>query len=203
MAVLQTLGLALGASFASGLNLYATVAVLGLLQHFQATCLPLPLSGLGHPIVIAVALALYAIEFFFDKIPYVDNVWNAFHTFIRPPAAALLSYGAFASFPEEWRVLGALLGGGIALSSHGTKMAVRTAATVSPEPFSNIVLSLGEDGVTAVLTWMATAHPIFTTVVVAVLTGISVYLMVKLYGALRRSLRGLFRVFRPSSTHMR
>lgn len=198
-ATLQTLGFSAGASYASGLKLYLTVAVLGLLQHFEIIRLPSSLSFIGNTIVIAFALILCVIEFFFDKIPYVGSAWNAFHVFIRVPAAALLSYGAFNSVPEGWRVLAALLGGGIGLCSYSAKMALRTPVEASPEPFRTMALSLGEDGVTAVLTWFAAAHPVLAIIAVVALLAISVYIMVKLYRALRLSVRRVILVFRRSS----
>jgi Domain of unknown function (DUF4126) len=194
-AMLQALGFAVGVSYASGLKLYATVAVLGLLQHFSFARLPSSLGFLGNPIVIAIALALFALEFFIDKIPYVGSAWNAFHTFIRPPVAALLSYGAFSPAPHQWRILAALLGGGIALSSHSVKTALRTPIEASPEPFSTSAMSLAEDGLTGVVTWLAAAHPVIAIIVVAALLGAMSYLTVKLYRALRRSVGRAARVF--------
>ncbi|MGC2751644.1 MAG: DUF4126 domain-containing protein, partial [Candidatus Acidiferrum sp.] len=100
---IETLGLALGAGFSSGLNLYATVATIGLLERFGVIHLPGSLHALSHPVVIGVAIALYLVEFFADKIPYIDTVWDLVHTFIRPPAAALLAYSAAVAAPAEWR----------------------------------------------------------------------------------------------------
>src|SRR5690349_7393934 len=100
---IATLGLALGTGFSSGLNLYATVATLGVLERFGVIHLPGSLSALSNPWVMGTAMALYLVEFFADKIPYIDNVWDAIHTFIRPPAAALLAYSAAGSAPAEWR----------------------------------------------------------------------------------------------------
>jgi len=197
-AIVQALGLVVGASCASGLKLYATIAVLGLLQHFGIVRLPASLNVLGNPIVIAIALVLYAAEFFMDKIPYVGSAWNAFHTFIRPPAAALLSYGAFSSAPPQWRALAALLGGGIAFSSHSAKMALRTPIEASPEPFSTWAVSLGEDVLTAVLAWLAAAHPVMAIVTVVALLGAAFYLAVKLYRAFRRAVGRFVRIFRRS-----
>ena len=131
MSPLETLGFALGTSFASGLNLYATVAAAGLLQRFGVVHLPTQLEVLANPIVMGFALVLFVIEFIADKIPYVDSVWDAVHTFIRPPAAAFLSYSAFAGgVPEEWRVAAALLAGTVALTSHSAKATTRAAANV-------------------------------------------------------------------------
>jgi hypothetical protein len=126
---------------------------------------------------------LFVIEFVADKIPYVDSVWDAVHTFIRPPAAALLSYGAFTGgVPEEWRVGAALLAGGVALTSHSAKATTRAAANVSPEPISNWTLSLVEDSVAVFLAWMASAHPLITAAIVAVLVVLAFLLIRKLFG---------------------
>jgi hypothetical protein len=188
---LQTLGLALGAGFSSGLNLYATIATLGLLQRYGIIHLPASLQVLAHPWILGIALALYAIEFFADKIPYVDTIWDAVHTLIRPPAAALLAYSATVTAPPEWRWGAALLAGGVALTSHGTKASTRAAVNTSPEPFSNWLLSLGEDALAVWLTWMATVHPTATIVVVAFLILLAGYLLFHLFRFLRRSIRRL------------
>jgi hypothetical protein len=192
MDLLQTLGLALGAGFSSGLNLYATIATLGLLQRFDIIHLPGALQVLSHPWVLGIAIALYAIEFLADKIPYVDSVWDVIHTLIRPPAAALLAYGATVAAPPEWRWGAALLAGGVALTSHGTKASARAAANTSPEPFSNWLLSLGEDALAVWLTWMATVHPTATIVVVAFLMVLAAFLLFHLFRFLRRALQRLF-----------
>jgi uncharacterized protein DUF4126 len=188
---IQTLSLALGTGFSSGLNLYATVATLGLLQRFGVVHLPASLQGLGHPWVIGVGAALYLIEFFADKIPYVDTLWDLIHTFIRPPAAALLAYAAAGGAAPEWRWGAALLGGGVALTSHGTKASARAAVNVSPEPFSNWILSLGEDVLAVWLAWMATAHPVATTVVVVALLAVSAFLLYHLFRFARRAIQRL------------
>jgi hypothetical protein len=187
----ETLGLALGAGFSSGLNLYATIATLGLLQRFGVIQLPVPLQVLAHPWVLGIAIALYVIEFLADKIPYVDSVWDAIHTVIRPPAAALLAYGAAGGVPPEWRWAAALLAGGVALTSHGTKASARAAANASPEPLSNWTLSLGEDVLAVWLTWMATVHPRATIVVVVLLIALAAFLLFHLFRFLRRALRRL------------
>jgi len=189
---LQTLSLALGAGFSSGLNLYATIATLGFLQRFGIIHLPPPLQVLSHPWILGIALALYAIEFLADKIPYVDTVWDAIHTVIRPPAAALLAYSAAGGAPPEWRWGAALLAGGVALTSHGTKASTRAAVNASPEPFSNWALSLGEDALAIWLTWMATKHPTATVVIVALLLLLALYLLFHLFRFLRRALQRLF-----------
>ncbi len=188
---LDTLGLALGAGFSSGLNLYATVATLGILERLGIVHLPLSLQVLSHPWVLGVATALYLLEFFADKIPFLDSLWDSIHTFIRPPAAAVLAYAAAGSAGTEWRWIAALLAGGVALTSHSTKASARAAINTTPEPFSNWFLSFGEDLLAVWLTWMGSVHPIATTVVVIALTALSLYLLFHLFRLARRAFQRL------------
>ena len=181
MSPLETLGFVLGTSFASGLNLYATVAAAGIFQRMGLVHLPDSLQILSHPIVLGVAVTLFIVEFIADKIPYVDSAWDALHTFIRPPAAALLSYSAFGSVPEEWKIGAALLAGSVALTSHSAKATTRAAANTSPEPVSNWVLSVFEDGLSVFLVWMAAQHPLLTAGIVVVLLIAAVLLIRKLW----------------------
>src|SRR2546423_10044477 len=190
----ETLGLALGAGFSSGLNLYATIATLGLLERFHVVHLPGSLQVLAHPWVIGIAIALYLIEFFADKIPYVDTAWDTIHTLIRPPAAAILAYASAGAAPAEWRWGAALLAGGVALTSHGTKASTRAAANTIPEPFSNWTLSLGEDVLAVWLSWMAAAHPRATIVIVSGLLVLAAFLLFHLFRFLRRALQRLLAV---------
>jgi len=183
--------LVLGTGFSSGLNVYATVATLGILQRFGVIHLPEKLQVLSHPLVLGVALALYAAEFLADKFPYIDSVWQAVHTFIRPPAAALLAFNVTAATSEPWRWAAALLAGGVALTSHGTKASARAAANLSPEPLSNWALSFGEDLLAVWLTWFATTHPRLAVAVVIVLFAISLFLLYHLFRFLRRTLQKL------------
>ena len=176
-------------SFAAGLNLYATVATLGLLARAGVLPLPPTLTVLTHWSVIAICSAIFAIEFFADKIPAFDLIWNALHTFIRVPVAALIAYRATAAL-SPWEQLAATLAGGvIALAAHGGKTAVRAAVTPSPEPISNMVLSLGEDGLAVFLTWFATQHPYSAAAIVGILLIIIAFLVRWVV----RSLRALFR----------
>jgi len=191
MSPMETLSLVLGAGFSSGLNLYATVATLGLLQRFGVIHLPENLQVLSHPLVLAIAGVLYAMEFLADKVPFIDSIWQAVHTFIRPPAAALLAFSATEAAPEAWRWGAALLAGGIALTSHGTKASARAAANMSPEPLSNWALSFGEDMLAVWLTWFATTHPTIAIVVVCLLLVVSLYLLYHLFRFLRRTVRKL------------
>jgi hypothetical protein len=195
MSPLETLGFSLGTSFASGLNVYATVAAAGLFQRFGVIQLPDTLQVLANPLVIGLALILFLIEFIADKIPYVDSAWDAVHTFVRPPAAAIISYSAFGHVPEEWKVGAALLAGGVALTSHGAKATTRAAANTSPEPLSNWILSVAEDGLAVFLAWMAATHPLLTAAIVVVLVMVAVLVIWKLFG--------YFRVIRDRLRHWR
>jgi hypothetical protein len=175
--------------FAAGLNLYATVAVLGVLARFGHLPLPSGLQLLETWPVIAASAALFAIEFFADKIPAFDLIWNALHTFIRVPVAGLLAYQATSQLSPEKQLLATLLGAGAALAAHGGKTAARAAVTPSPEPFSNISLSLGEDVLALGLTWLATRHPYLAGALVAFL----VIIIAILARWVIRALRDLFR----------
>ena len=186
--MIEWLGLAAGTSFAAGLNLYATVATLGLLQRFGVVTLPPSLAALSHPAVLAVAIALFVVEFFADKIPYFDNVWDVLHTFIRPPAAAILAYAAVAGVPEPWRAVAALVAGGVAFTSHGTKASARAAVNTSPEPISNSLLSVTEDGIAIGLSWLAATHPVLTLVLTVLLLAGAAWALIRIF----RFLKGVF-----------
>lgn len=175
--------------FAAGLNLYATVAVLGSLARFGHLPLPPELQVLAAWPVIAVALALFAIEFFADKIPAFDLIWNALHTFIRVPVAGLLAYRASSHLSPEHQLLATLLGAAIALIAHSGKTAARAAVTPTPEPLSNITLSVGEDVLAIGLTWLATRHPY----VAGGLATVLVVIIVVLTRLVLRAMRALFR----------
>ncbi|HEU5403137.1 MAG TPA: DUF4126 domain-containing protein [Terriglobales bacterium] len=155
----QIVPLIVATSFAAGLNVYATIATLGLLGRFHAVLLPGGLTLLQDWRVIAVASALFLLELFADKIPYFDLLWNAVHTFIRVPIAALLAYAASNQLSPEWHFASVALASGVALAAHGGKTALRAGVTPSPEPFSNIALSASEDVLSIFLTWLATRHP--------------------------------------------
>ncbi|MGA8074257.1 MAG: DUF4126 domain-containing protein [Candidatus Acidiferrales bacterium] len=154
--------------FAAGLNVYATVASLGLLARAGAIVLPAPLHGLESWWIIGASAVLFLVEFFGDKIPAFDLIWNALHTFVRVPVAALIAYLATAQLSPGEQALCALAGGVIALAAHGGKTAARIAVTASPEPLSNIGLSLGEDVLAIFLVWFATKHPYAAAAIVLV-----------------------------------
>ena len=175
--------------FAAGLNLYATVAVLGLLARFGHLPLPPGLQLLAGWPVIITSIALFAVEFFADKIPAFDLIWNALHTFIRVPVAGLLAYRATAQLSPEHQLLATLLGAAVALAAHGGKTAARAAVTPSPEPLSNITLSLGEDILAIGLTWLATRHPY----IAGTLAALFVVIIVLLARLVIRAMRALFR----------
>jgi hypothetical protein len=172
-------------SFAAGLNVYATVATLGLLARAHAFTLPPQLHALSNWWIIAACITLFAVEFFADKIPAFDLIWNALHTFVRVPVAALLAWQATASLSPGEQLAAALAGGLIAFVAHGGKTAVRAAVTPSPEPFSNISLSLGEDALAVSLTWLATAHPFWSAAIAAVFIVAAILLMRWIWIALK------------------
>ena len=184
----QTAAMLAGTSFAAGLNVYATVATLGLLSRANVITLPAPLDPIRSWWIIGVSLVLFALEFFADKIPAFDLIWNALHTFVRIPVAALIAYVASSHLSPAAQLGSALAGALIAFAAHGGKTALRAAVTPSPEPFSNMALSFGEDVGAIGLTWIAAQHPYIAALVVAVL-------LVIIFFVLRwviRALRGLF-----------
>jgi len=186
----ELLALLVATSFAAGLNLYATVATLGLLARGGVLPLPATLQLLASWYVIAISGVLFLNEFFADKIPAFDLIWNALHTFIRVPIAALLAYRATAQLSPTQQMLCAIAGGAIALAAHGGKTAARAAVTPSPEPISNISLSAGEDALAVFLTWFATKHPFVAAAIVVCLLGVIITLMRWVARALRALFRG-------------
>jgi hypothetical protein len=183
------LGILVAASFAAGLNVYATVATLGLLAQAGLFDLPPALHAIGSWWVIGISAVLFLIEFFVDKIPAVDLLWNALQTFVRVPVAALIAWGATAHLSPVDQMLAAALGAAIAFAAHSGKVAARAAVTPSPEPVSNSLLSLAEDLVAVGLTWFATQHPYIAAAIVAILL-VALVLFVRLVW---RALRNLFR----------
>jgi hypothetical protein len=185
----EIVALLVATSFAAGLNVYATVATLGLLGHFGLLNLPAQLHVLDNWWIIAASAVLFAVEFFADKIPAFDLIWNALHTFIRVPIAALLAYAATSHLSPEKQILATVVGGLIALAAHAAKTTVRAAVTPSPEPLSNIGLSLVEDVLAISLTWFASRHPY----VAAAIVGVLLVIIVALIRWVVRALKALFR----------
>lgn len=188
MPVLQILSLALGSAWTSGINVYATVAALGLLEHYGLAKLPGGLNVLDNWIIIGVAIFLYVVEFIADKIPYVDTVWDAVHTFIRVPAGAVLAASATADLNPTVQVLAFLLGGGLALSTHGTKATLRAAANTSPEPVTNWTLSLVEDVIAVGSTVLMIINPLIILVIIVIFLLILAWILPKVVRRLRRML---------------
>ena len=185
----STLSLALGSAWTTGINLYATVTVLGLLQKFGAAKLPGGLDVLDNWWIIGIAAGLYLVEFFADKIPYVDSVWDVVHTFIRIPAGVIVAYSATNQLDPAIHIPAALIGGGLALGSHGTKAALRVGANLSPEPVSNWALSIVEDIIAFVGTLLAVFAPVLIAIVLTVFVFVFIWFMPKV-------VRSFIRMFR-------
>ena len=196
MNLIGTIAMAMGSSWVSGIRLYAAVATLGLLGRFAHLRLPGELEVLTNWWVIGIALGLLVIEFFADKIPYLDSTWDVIHTFIRIPAGAVLAAAAFGDFDRKVQVVAFLLGGGLALSAHGTKASARAVVNLSPEPFSNIVVSLIEDAVAITSILLAFFLPIVLIILVTAFVVVSLVLLPKIV----RLARGGFRRVRRAST---
>src|SRR5262245_30272952 len=179
----------LGLSFAAGLNTYATVLALGVLGRFGMLDLPSGLDMLASTPVIVVAVLLYVVEFVADKVPFIDSIWDSIHTIIRPLAGALLAYAAVGSVDPQWQVVAALAGGGLALTSHTAKAATRAAVNLSPEPFSNWILSLSEDAISFGLVWLIGSHPLLVIGIVIVLATVAAFIIWKLSRFARRIFR--------------
>jgi hypothetical protein len=177
---LAALTVALGAGWASGLNTYAAVLVLGAAQQLGFVTLPHDLQVLGSPWVMSVAGLLFALNFFADKIPYIDSLNDLLHTFVRVPAGALLAYGAADQLGPEVGIIAALLGGTLAAGSHVAKTGSRALINTSPEPFSNILASFAVDGVVVGGLALAIAHPITFLCLLAVFVALLIWLLPKL-----------------------
>jgi hypothetical protein len=189
--------LVIAASFAAGLNVYATVLTLGLLAHAHWVALPPGLEALADWWIIGVSATLFAAEFVADKIPGLDLLWNGLHTFIRIPVAALLAYRATTQLPPGMQLLATAVGAGIALAAHGSKTAARALVTPSPEPLSNIALSTCEDVTAVGITWLATQHPWAAASVVLGLLLVTLLMM----RFVVKALRGMWDRFRPAPAH--
>jgi hypothetical protein len=198
MGTIEALSLAMGAAWTSGINLYATVAALGIAGRSEMIQLPPELQLLTHPAVIAVACIMYLIEFFADKVPYVDSGWDALHTFIRVPAGAILAAKSLGDMNPALELAAVLAGGTVALAAHGTKATMRLAINTSPEPFSNWTASVSEDVAVLGSIWLIFNHPILMLLLVLSFLAMVVWLVPKLYRlgkrgfqALRSRLRGV------------
>ena len=173
----QLIALAGALGWASGVRLYAVLFIVGGLGHLGWIPLPGKLDVLAHPYVLAASGAMFAIEFFADKIPGVDSFWDFLQTFVRIPAGAALAAGVFGDSPGAWTVAAAILGGTLATGSHLAKTGSRMAINTSPEPFSNWAASFGEDLTVGVVLWLAWMHPIAALIVLALLIVVMVWLI--------------------------
>ena len=185
--------LVIAASFAAGLNIYATVLTLGLLARAHWVALPPGLDALGQTWILVVCGILFAVEFVADKIPGFDMLWNALHTVVRVPIAALIAYHASSQLSPQMQILATAIGAVVALAAHGSKTALRAAVTPSPEPISNIALSTGEDAAAVGLTWFATHHPLVAACLALGLLAAAILAIRALLLAIQRPLRRLFR----------
>jgi hypothetical protein len=192
MEPLQQLGLAMGTAWTAGINLYATVAALGIAQASGLVQLPPGLEVLANPAVITVAVVMYIVEFFADKVPFADTGWDALHTFIRVPAGALLAARALGPTNPALEVVAVLAGGSVALAAHGTKATARLAINTSPEPFTNWTASIAEDVAAFLGVWAALQHPYVMLTLVTLFLALSIYLVPKIFRAMRTVLRKLF-----------
>jgi hypothetical protein len=198
MGTIEALSLAMGTAWTSGINLYATVAALGIANRLEMIQLPQNLEVLSHPGVIAIACTMYFIEFFADKVPYLDTGWDALHTFIRVPAGAILAARSLGDLNPALELMALLAGGSIALIAHSTKATVRLAINASPEPFSNWAASVTEDLTVFGSLWLIFNHPIVMMILVLVFLAAVAWLVPKIYRlaksgfqALRNKMRGV------------
>ena len=191
----QLLALAAALGWASGIRLYAAVFLAGLAGHLGWIALPAGLQVLQHPALLGLSGILLVVEFFADKIPWLDSAWDALHTFVRIPAGAALAAAALGADNATMGWIAALLGGTLAATSHAGKMATRAAVNASPEPFSNTVVSLFEDGLVVAMLWLATQHPLVFAVALVLVLALTVLLLVLLLRFLRAALARLGRWF--------
>ena len=185
----QFLALAAALGWASGFRLYAALFLTGLAGYMGWIELPTGLRILQHPAVLGASGFMLFVEFFADKIPYVDSVWDAVHTLVRIPAGAALAAGALGADSTAMAWVAALVGGSLAATSHATKMTTRAAVNTSPEPFSNMAVSLFEDGLVVFLLWLSAAHPAIFTIVLVVSIVVAIVLLVVLVKFLKAVIR--------------
>lgn len=197
MDAISSFALASGLSWASGIRLYATLLMVGLLAKFGYIILPESLQILTHPMVIGISGLLMGVEFIADKIPYVDSAWDSIQTFIRIPAGALLAMGAINSADPMIATVAALVGGSLTGITHATKAGSRALINTSPEPVSNIATSFGEEGLLLGGGWLALIHPALFLGVLGVLIVLMLWMLPKLWRGIKlvlSSVRNLFSV---------
>lgn len=186
MDLVTALGRIVPFAFASGINLYATIAVVGLCSHYHLIALPDQFRAFDNPLVIGVAIALFVVEFIADKIPWVDSLWDAVHTVVRPVGGAVVAVSALGDASPAVQTIAALLGGSVAMTTHLTKAGTRAAANTSPEPFSNWILSITEDVFVVGLTYFAVQHPFWAAAIATVLLALIIAFASVIIRAVRR-----------------
>ena len=191
LASLAPLATAAGLGWASGVRLYAVVFFLGLLQQFGIYTLPTELQTLGNPWVMGASGFMFAVEFFADKIPGFDSVWDAAHTFIRIPAGALLAAAAVAGGDASMGIAAGILGGAVAAGSHITKASTRALINTSPEPISNWTASFSEDALSIGAVWMALVFPLLMLVFLIIFFVLAIWLLPKIWRGLKRVLSSI------------
>jgi hypothetical protein len=191
----QLLALAAALGWASGVRLYLVVLIVGLVGYFGWAPLPAGLHVLAHPVVLAASGFMVFVEFFADKIPGLDSLWDFVHTAIRIPAGAALAASVFGSDHTALATVAAIVGGGLAATAHVTKATTRAAINTSPEPFSNVGASLAEDGLVPGGMWLALAHPLVFSVALLVALVLSVWLVLRCWRFLSGLVRKVVRVF--------
>jgi Domain of unknown function (DUF4126) len=195
------LALTMGLGWASGINLYATLLTLGFLAHNGSIQLPPDLQLIAHPIVITAAGFMYCVEFFADKIPGVDSIWDGIHTFIRIPAGTLLAANAVTNVSPEWGLAAALVGGALATSTHATKAGSRILINTSPEPFSNWATSISEDITVIIGVWASIQHPTLFLIGLVIFIGFMIWLLPRIGAGIKKVFQFIFRLLgiRPHS----
>lgn len=193
--IIQAIALSMGAAWASGINLYATILTLGILGATGNMVLPPDLQVLTDPLVLGAAAVMFVAEFIADKTPGVDTGWDAVHTFIRIPAGAMLAASAIGEVNSAVVVAAAILGGTLAAGSHVTKAGTRVLINASPEPFSNWFTSLAEDVAVIVGVWAALAHPVFFLAVLLCLIIAMIWVLPKLWGGVKAVFASVVRLF--------
>jgi hypothetical protein len=198
----RLIALAAALGFASGIRLYAVLLIVGLVGYFDLAPLPAGLAILAYPWVLAASGFMVAVEFFADKIPAVDSLWDAVHTFIRIPAGAALAAAVFGgdavAHQAAWATAVAILGGTLAATSHFTKAGARAAVNASPEPFSNIAVSTAEDFAVGGLLWLAIAHPFIAAAIVAALVLAALWLLPRILRLIAALFRRVFGVVKST-----
>jgi len=190
-----TLALTMGLAWASGINLYATLFTLGYLANTGNIDLPPDLLIIANPMVMGAAGLMYCVEFFADKIPGIDTGWDTLHTFIRIPAGAMLAAGAIGDINPAIEVAAAILGGGLAASTHATKAGSRVLINASPEPFSNWTASIGEDIAVIGGVWACLNHPFLFLVALALFIFLMIWLLPKIWKGIKKVFRFIINVF--------